>query len=332
MTNYGFTTFMDLSKDEKFFQTVENADLPNPFPNITERTGIESRQIVRESTSLVDLIRHAVDTVMTELDIKGRDCEGVVISSCNPANQESLDILARYIASENGINQHAGVNFACSGFPASVEVAMEMENKRKKHILLITAEIASALVDWDDENTAVVFADGLAATSIVPGGKHPILHAGAKGDVKDKKYCLELVSKTGTMDIHGRYVAEPRPVISMGKHGGKQLYRAVPKRFLSLVEESEFGLEGVDIIAPHQANGKFAQKMRKELPGESSIKIVNTIADQGNIVSASIPVALSKSISSFKPGELVACPAKGAGKNFVSGTLSEGLLVFEVGE
>mgnify|MGYP005645582303 FL=1 len=332
MTEYGLTTFIDLSRNEELFSTVENADLPNPFPNIEERTHIHKRQILRTSANLVQLFRHGVSEIMTELDITGRDYEGIVISSCNPANQKSLDTLACFIACENGIDQHAGVNYACSGFPASVEKAMDMENKKKKHILIITAEIASALVDWDDENTAVVFGDGLAATSIVPGGRHPVLHAEAKGDVADPKRCLELIPKTGTRNIYDNIVDEARPVISMGKHGGKQLYRAVPKRFLSLIAESRFGLEGVDRIVSHQANGRFAQKMRDELPDDSPIQIVNTIADQGNIVSASIPVALSKKIDSFKPGEIVACPAKGAGENFVSGTLSEGLLVFEVGE
>ena len=125
MTEYGLTTFIDLSRNEELFSTVENADLPNPFPNIEERTHIHKRQILRTSANLVQLFRHGVSEIMTELDITGRDCEGIVISSCNPANQKSLDTLACFIACENGIDQHAGVNYACSGFPASVEKAMD---------------------------------------------------------------------------------------------------------------------------------------------------------------------------------------------------------------
>jgi 3-oxoacyl-[acyl-carrier-protein] synthase-3 len=337
MQQYGFTQFMDFSNDEDFFHTVENADLPNPFPNIDKRTKIQQRQIANDPPKFIALVRHGVKRALKELEIEGKDCEGLVLSSCNPANQESLDTLARYIASENGIAQSIGVNFACSGFPASVEKARNLENKRNKHILMIQAEITSALVDWDDENTAVVFGDGLAATSIVPGGKHPIHYAKAVGDQKDEKKCLQLVEKNRTLTIYNQRIEEARCIITMGEHGGKELYRSVPKRFLKIIEESEFGLDGVDRIVAHQANGKFIDYMYRLHPGDEkelrrANKIIDTIEDQGNIVSASIPVALSKSIDSFNVGDMVACPAKGAGENFVRGTLSEGLLVFEVGE
>ncbi|PIR54472.1 hypothetical protein COU75_00715 [Candidatus Peregrinibacteria bacterium CG10_big_fil_rev_8_21_14_0_10_42_8] len=334
MTQYGFTTFLDLSKDEELFHTVENKDLPNPFPNITERTGIESRQIVRESMNIVTLVRHAVKGIMSELDINGRDCSGIVISTSNRENQKSLDQLAEYIARENGIVNHRGLNVACSGFPASIEAAIEMGNEKKdKHILVITAEITSALVDWDDENTAVVFGDGLAATSIVPDGKHPIHHVSSVVDLDDPKECLRLIERKGTQTIYGQHIDEERSVISMGQYGGRHLYRTVPQRFLSLIEESPYPLSVINHIVSHQANGKFAERMKEILFADyPNIDIVNTIRDQANIVSASIPAALAKSIGTFTVGDMVACPAKGAGMNFKTGTLSEGLLVFEVGE
>jgi len=65
---------------------------------------------------------------------------------------------------------------------------------------------------------------------------------------------------------------------------------------------------------------------------EKEIPVVGTISDQANTASASIPTALAKTIDTYRPGEIIACPAKGAGEEFEEGKLSHGLLVFKVGE
>jgi len=334
MKAYGFTDFRDYSHDTSLFHTLENKDLPVKFDAITERTGIVTRQIARSTADIQKMTRKAIERFFEDEGITGDDCNGLVLSSCNPSDPESFQTLADSIAHEYDIHQAKSLNFACSGFPASVEAAMSMSNRREKHILIITAEITSALVNWDDENTAVVFGDGLAATSIIPGGRHSILHSSAVGDLDDPKDCLRLLPQEGTRTIYNEHIEDARPVITMGEHGGKHLYRTVPKQFIEMVRSSEWGLSGVNRIVSHQANGKFTEKMLKELAEEerAEIEVVGTIEDQGNIVSASIPTALSKSIGSFSVGDIVACPAKGAGENFTSGTLSEGLLVFEVGE
>ncbi|MDA1293066.1 MAG: hypothetical protein O3A81_04785, partial [bacterium] len=45
----------------------------------------------------------------------------------------------------------------------------------------------------------------------------------------------------------------------------------------------------------------------------------------------SILAWISQIMDSFSPGDLIGCPAKGAGINFEEGTLTEGLVVFRVG-
>ena len=333
--NYGFTEILDCSRNTAQFRTVANADLPNPFGKIKERTHIETRQIAYPTVDITAMARLAITSLLEKLDIEGKDCAGVVLSSCNSQDQsDSLSKIASRAAVTHGIASSRSLNFACSGFPAAVEKAMQMPNEDGKHIIIIMAEMLSRIVDWDDQNTAVVFGDGLAVTSIIPDGKHKILDSWARTNVEDEKNCLAFSSKQGTRTPDGEIDENERLVITMGRHGGKQLYRNVPQALVDLVANSRLGLEGVDYIVPHQANGKFIEKMIEKINASSKIfrpQVIGTIADQANTASASIPTALSKTIAGFEKGKIVACPAKGAAEEFKEGFLSQGLLLFEVG-
>lgn len=333
---YGFTGFTDCSYDEDLFRTMENSELPNPFDLIQERTQIVRRQIVRPGVNITALASRAMKHIFEELNITGKDCAGVVLSSCSAGNEsDPLSKLAARTGAIHGIPFSRSLNYACSGFPAAVQMAQEMDNSEGRHIIIITAETMSRIVDWKEENTAVVFGDGVAATSIIPGGKHEIYEASAEGDIDDPKKCLQFGPKEGTLTVDGDIDPSARSVVSMSMRGGRYLYRNVPKALVDIVDDYAIGLEAFRHIVPHQANGKFIEKMREIIADRkphSIPNLVGTIQTHANTASASIPKALAASIDLFSPGDLIGCPAKGAGINFEEGTLTKGLVVFRVGE
>jgi 3-oxoacyl-[acyl-carrier-protein] synthase-3 len=331
---YGFTDFIDCSRDSVQFKTVLNEGLPNPFGKIKERTHIETRQIAYSTVDITAMTRLAITRIFDYLNIKGKDCAGVVLASCNSQDQsDALAKIASRAAETHGIAISSSLNYACSGFPAAVERAQQMPNDSGKHVIIIMAEMLSKIVDWNDQNTAVVFGDGLAVTSILPGGKHEIIDSWARGNVEDPNNCLGFEEKLDTLTAEGNIEDAARLVITMGKHGGKYLYRNVPQALVDLVANSRVGLEGANRIVPHQANGKFIEKMIAIIQKlKLNVPVVGTIAHQANTASASIPTALAKTIDTFEPGEIIACPAKGAGIEFETGKLTQGLLLFKVGK
>ena len=329
-SEYGFTKFVDCSKQADMFDEVPNADLPTFFENIAERTGIESRSIAKPGVTIEQLTHEALEALYHRLNISADDVQGVVLSSSN-GKQETLQSIVESVANEHGIPGAKAVNYACSGFPAATEAALNTYNPEQKHIAIICAETLSQLVDWSDENTAILFGDGLAATTVAPSGTHEVLNAQA-WEIHDPKHCLSIQSKPGTQLPDGSWKKLPRDVIHMGKAEGRALYKNVPKSLVEIVQQTDYGLEGINRIVPHQANGKFMGKMEQIIGSRADVTISNAIANQANTASATIPIALAHCLPSFSPGEMVACPAKGAGIEFEDGKLTEGIVVFRVGQ
>ncbi|MBT5237596.1 hypothetical protein HOL63_04520 [Candidatus Peregrinibacteria bacterium] len=333
MDNPGFEKIIDCSGDISCFRTLNNSE--HQFSKIQERTMIESRQIAHNVVDISQLTRLAIGKMHVELGKPKDGYSGLVLSSSNTEEHAGgLDKVAEGIANLYGIPKFESLNYACSGFPAAVEAAIAMgkEDPDMKRILVVTAEKLSEIVDYSDENTSVLFGDGVAISSIVPNGKHQIIDAWARGNIDDPKKCLRKESKVGTKMADGSINENDRDVIVMD--GGRTLYKTVPQSLLDIACHTKVGPEGIDYIVPHQANGKFISYMERLLQKQYpniDIEIIGTIAHHANSASASIPRALASSIDRFESGKVVACPAKGAGINYEEGKLTEGLVLFKVG-
>lgn len=335
MQNPGFTRFVEYAPGKEY----ANTQLPVLFENIYEKTGIRSRHIAGPDDTVESIGVSAGKALFDTLNITAKDCGGLVLSSCNGNEvvEHQISKYARSIAQQLGLHKDlpvVGVNFACSGFPAAVKEALTLAKNSDRHILIISAEIMSALVDWQEMATAALFADRATATSILPGG-HAILDADA-WEVDDPKQLIHLEKIDAAMDIRGQ--TQPRVCIRMN---GQPLYKAAPSAMVSLAKDSmqrlSLGPADIGALVPHQANGRFMQKITEILQKEdaaawSHLWVVDEIERRGNVGSASIPGALSSVQDSLPVGKVVLCPTVGAAPDFCPGKQTEGILAFRVSE
>lgn len=308
---------------------VGNDELPVPFQNIERRTGITCRHIAAPEDTVESIALEAGRQLFEALTIQGEDCGGLVLSSC-AGQSKDLNKTADSVAHQLNIRgKTIGINFACSGFPAATEKALELCSDQEKHIVVITAEMLSRLADWRQENIAILVGDRAAATTVHPNGPHEILEARA-GFINDPQELLDLRRVDDALDAQGN--TGPRDCILMD---GAQLYRRAPADMLALVEASlkrlGLGLADLSTIVQHQANGRFAQKLRKllsEKDGGKDVYVVDEIARMGNVGSSSIPCALTHIQDDFADGQIISCPAVGAGPDWKRGQLSQGIVTF----
>lgn len=322
MRHPGFTKFVEYAPG----RIVSNADLPIPFENITERTGIRSRNFVHREETIVSLGLTVAHKLFDSLGITGKDCGGLVLASTGDsalALLESGKTLAGQLGIEGSVD---ATNYACSGFPAAVAIARRRCIESNKHILVLTVEILSRMLDFRDEGTAILFGDRSAATTVHRDGPLEIVDARAVR-LNDERCLITVLPVDDALDDYGE--VEARNVIRLQ---GKELYRMVPGRMVQLALSQEMlKRHGQPVrIVHHQANGKFGSKMRKilERDGITNIDIIDFIQHMGNVASSSIPSTLAQIQDDLQVGELVACPSVGGGPDMKEGLLSEGIVLF----
>lgn len=331
MNNPGFSIFVDFAPGRQ----ATNDQMPVRFQNVRERTGITSRNVAHSDDTIVSIGVEAVKKLFTALNIRPKNCEGLILASCSALHgkQDRSSEAARKIATALSIPGPAmGVNYVCSGFPAAVHEALNVSANTSKHVIVVTSEIMSRLVNWSNEATAVLFGDRAAATSVIEGG-HSIIESRA-WNVGDPDELLSLRSEDEAMDFDGTLCR--RACISMN---GRPLYKAAPDEMVELVlhgmNKCEIEAKDISAIVPHQANGRFMDKIQKILRSKcpeqwEHVWIVNQIEDMGNVGASSIPSALAAVQELLRPDSVVMCPTIGAGRAFTQGELTEGLLTFRV--
>lgn len=280
---------------------------------IVERTGIVQRHIAAEGEQTSDLATHAGLQAIRNAGIAPDSIDLVIIATTTP--DDTMPSTATKVQHRLGITKGAAfdINAACSGFVYAMSVANGfIASKQAKRILVIGAETYSRILNWEDRGTCILFGDGAAAV---------ILEAQEESGTNDDRGILfarihsdgqytELLKTTG-----GISSTMTAGVLTMV---GKEIFRHASSKMPASVEEGlqELSLskDSIDWLVPHQANMRIlvsvAQKLRI-----STDKVITTVAMHANTSAASIPLALHQAAQDgrIKKGDLIACPALGAG-------------------
>ena len=202
------------------------------------------------------------------------------------------------------------INAACSGFVYALDVANSYINSgNAKNILIISAEIMSRHIDWQDRNTCILFGDGAAACVVTAGNAVKYSKLDADGNTE----LLYLEADTG----NNPFTSTPldRSYLQMqGQNVFKFAVKAVEDEIRIALDSLHISAEDVDYFILHQANKRIIDGIRTRLrqPAE---KFPMNIDKYGNMSAASIPVLLHEMLceSKIKPGDTLVLVGFGAG-------------------
>lgn len=190
------------------------------------------------------------------------------------------------------------VNQTCLSFMTAVDLAaMGFAVGRWRRALIVSSEVASAGLDYDEPRNSAIFGDGAAAVCVEaapssPGG--PALLA-RRFETYGEGYDLASVRAGGTLvrveDGFDAIAAGAR--FRMDAFG---IFKAAARRLPALVDHvlGEAGLtrDGLDLIVPHQASRPGLEHVRRLIGGDPA-RIVDIFEDHGNQIAASVPTALA---------------------------------------
>jgi 3-oxoacyl-[acyl-carrier-protein] synthase III len=275
---------------------------------IRTRTGIERRHIAADGETTVDLAEHAARRAIEAAGLAPEDIDFIafgtttpdlIFPNCAVLLQERLGCL--------GVPAFS-LETACAGFMYALSIADKyVRCGESKRALVIGSETLSRITDWEDRNTAVLFADGAGAVVLEASESAGILstHLHADGRYHRDLYCGSGVSRG----------MQPKLTISMS---GREVFKQAVNKLGSVVEETlaANGIQrsAVDWLVPHQANIRIVQATAHKL-GMPMERVIVTVQDHGNTSAASVPLALDVGVRDgrIKRGELLLLEAFGGG-------------------
>jgi 3-oxoacyl-[acyl-carrier-protein] synthase III len=214
------------------------------------------------------------------------------------------------------------INATCLSFVTALDLmASAIAMGRYRHVLIVSSEIASCGLNWQDEDTAPLFGDGAAAVVIGPCAENEgsqFIAAHMETYSEGAEFCQ--VRSGGTrMRLNDDIEA-----FKQGAHfemSGLATYRLAAKHLPGYMQRlfAKTGRSVNDIkkLIPHQASAKALAHLQIALKLPADV-MVRVLATRGNQLAASIPVALHHAITNneIERGDLIALVGSGAGLSF----------------
>jgi 3-oxoacyl-[acyl-carrier-protein] synthase III len=280
---------------------------------IVERTGIHQRHLAADGEMTSDLGSKAGLQAIANAGIPADSIDLVVLATTTP--DDTMPSTATKIQHRLGIKRGAAfdINAACSGFVYAMAVANSfLLSGQARRAIVIGAETYSRILNWSDRGTCILFGDGAAAVVLEaqeqPGGNtdRGILFAGIHSDGQYTPLLATDGGVSSTMTCGKMFMV------------GKEIFRHAVSKMPAAVEEgleaTGLSMTDIDWLVPHQANMRILAGVAQKLQLNEQ-KVVSTVPMHANTSAASIPLALhlASGDGRIRKGQLIACPALGAG-------------------
>ncbi len=300
---------------------VTNADLEKILDTsdqwIQDRTGIRERRISHENESSSDMAEAAALKAMQAAGVNPEEIGLLVVGTTTP--DLVFPSTACLIQSRLGLPDCGAmdINAACSGFMYALSVADKyVRCGDVKKALVIGVDKLTAMLDWNDRGTAVLFGDGAGAVVLEASDEPGILstHIHAAGRHAD---LLGVDVGVGT-----GFKAEPRGGLLI-KMKGNEVFKVAVRTLGRIVDETlthnKMNKSDLDWLIPHQANYRIITATAKKL-GMTMDQVVVTVDKHGNTSAASVPLALDEAVRSgkIKRGDVLLLEAFGGGFTWAS--------------
>jgi len=284
---------------------------------ITKRTGIKERRIAAENETTSDMAVKAAEKAIERSGLAKSDIDMIIMATISP-DYFNMPSTATVVAHKMGLDKVPAfdISAACTGFVYILGIAKAfIESGMKKNILIVGSEKMSAITDYTDRGTCILFGDGAGAAviSATENKEEAImdLHIAADGSLGD----FLMTPDGGTGNPHQNELKSEASFIQMkGNETFKIAVRTLTKDVVQILADNDLSSEDIAHFIPHQANYRIikavgdALKMREE-------QVVLTVHKYGNTSGASIPMAINDLYEEggLKAGELMLLDAFGGG-------------------
>jgi 3-oxoacyl-[acyl-carrier-protein] synthase III len=298
---------------------LTNADLEKMVDTneewIRTRTGIEERRILKgEGLASSDMAVPAVLELCKKRGIHPEEIDCMICATVTPdmVFPATANIICDKIGAKNawGFDLQA----ACSGFLYALTTgAAFIESGRYKKVVIVGVDKMSAIVDYTDRATCIIFGDGAGAVLLEPNEEgNGVLDSILRSDGGGRKYLHMKAGGSMKPASIETVMAREHYAFQEGKTVFKFAVKEMADTSWELMQKNNLSADDVSWLVPHQANMRIidATASRMGLPIE---KVMVNIQKYGNTTAATLPLCLWEWESRLKKGENIVLAAFGGG-------------------
>jgi len=283
---------------------------------ITTRTGIKERRMAAKDEFTSDMAAKAAQRALKMAGVTASQVDLIIVATITP--DMPFPATACFVQQKIGAKRAAAFDLeaACSGFIYGLEIGQQFIMSRTYDtVLVIGAEKLSAITDWKDRNTCVLFGDGAGAAVLQNReNSHGLLTAvmGADGG----KANLLFMPAGGSRCPASKDSVDAR--LHFLRMEGKETFKNAVQAMCSAAQEvlrrCELDIARIKCVIPHQDNRRIIDAVGERLGATPEQMFIN-VTRYGNTSAASVAIALDEAVASGKiqRGDLLLLIVFGAG-------------------
>jgi 3-oxoacyl-[acyl-carrier-protein] synthase-3 len=282
---------------------------------ITSRTGIKERRILKGDNVGVSVMGiKAVEDMIAKTKIDPKEIDCIIFATITPdlTFPATANIVATAVGATNAFSYDLAA--ACSGFIYGLSTgASFIQSGMYKKVVVIGGDKMSAILDYTDRTTCIIFGDGAGCVLLEPTTEDVgVVDAVLKSDGSGEAY---LHMKAGGSRLRPTHETVDKRLHYVFQEGSAVFKFAVTNMAdvaAQVAARNNLNAETITWLVPHQANKRIIDATANRV-GISEDKVMMNIERYGNTTGGTIPLLLWDYEKQLKKGDNLIIAAFGGG-------------------
>ncbi len=298
---------------------LSNSELEKLVPTTSEwietRTGIKERRILKgEGLGTSDMCVEAINLLLKKRGIAATEIDMIIVGTVTPdfVFPSTSNVICDKVGATNAWGYD--LSAACSGFVFGLVTGSQfIETGKYKKVIVVGADKMSAILDYTDRSTCIIFGDGAAAVLLEPNTEGlGVIDSILGVDGSGRKYLHQKAGGSVKPPTHDTVDAKEHFVFQDGQPVFKRAVVGMADVSAEIMKNNNLTSQDVQWLVPHQANKRIID-VTAERMGLPSEKVMLNIQRYGNTTAGTIPLCLWDYESQLKKGDNLIISTFGAG-------------------
>lgn len=287
---------------------------------IMQRIGIKERRILKEKGKATSYLgTQAVKELLEKTGTDPLDVQLLICATITP--DMHFPATSNLICYNTGLARAFGydLNAACSGFLFALETGRRfIESGAYNKVIVVGADMMSAITDYQDRTTCPLFGDGAAAVLLEPStDENGIIDSMLASDGSGSKHLYMYAGGSLHPPTHETIDAKQHFIYQEGQPVFKMAVSKMAEVSVGIMEKNHLSHEDIKYLVPHQANMRIIEATARRMEISKDQVMIN-IQKFGNTTAATIPLCLWDYEKTLKKGDNLILASFGAGFTWAS--------------